>query len=91
MRLSDGRWRLPGRLPLDEVIDWAASQGLSDWERGEAETLAGWLLERLDAIPEGRCSLKSDGLLFEIERLDGAAIESVLIDRLQPVEEGADA
>ncbi|ADC62745.1 hemolysin family protein [Allochromatium vinosum] len=92
VRLSDGRWRLPGRLPLDEVIDWAANQGLSDWERGEAETLAGWLLERLDAIPEGRCSLRSDGLLFEIERLDGAAIESVLIDRLQPAaEEGADA
>lgn len=86
-RLSDGRWRLPGRLPLEEVLDWAANEGLDHWEhweRGEAETLAGWLLEQLDAIPEGRCSLRQDDLTFEIERLDGAAIESVLIDRLPP-------
>ncbi len=77
--LPDGRWRLPGRLPLDEAIDWARSLGGPAWDPSRAETLAGWLLERLDAIPEGGCCLTAAGLVFEIESMDGAAIDSVLV------------
>jgi len=77
-RLPDGRWRMTGRLPLDEALAWAQSQGTDPWEPSTAETLAGWLLERLDTIPDGSCCLQAGGLCFEIERMDGTAIESVL-------------
>jgi putative hemolysin len=76
--LPDGRWRISGRLPLDEARDWAQTLGAASWDPGDAETLAGWLIERLDTIPEGTCCLQASGLCFEIERLDGPAIESVL-------------
>lgn len=76
--LPDGRWRISGRLPLDEARDWAQTLGAPPWDPGDAETLAGWLIERLDTIPEGACCLQASGLRFEIERLDGAAIDSVL-------------
>ena len=77
-RLPDGRWRMTGRLPLDEALAWAQSQGADPWEPSTAETLAGWLLERLDTIPDGSCCLQAGGLCFEIERMDGTAIDSVL-------------
>ncbi len=79
LQLPDGRWRMSGRLPLDEVLAWAESLGAHPWDSSAAETLAGWLLERLDAIPEGTCCLRAGELRFEIERMDGAAIDSVLV------------
>lgn len=77
-QLPDGRWRMTGRLPLDEALVWAQTQGAGQWDPSTAETLAGWLLERLDAIPDGTCCLRAGGLYFEIERMDGTAIDSVL-------------
>lgn len=81
-RLEDGRWRLPGRLPLDEAAEWAGAAALRpSWRESGAETLAGWLMERLDALPTVGQRLEEDGLEFEIERMDGAAIVSVLATR----------
>jgi putative hemolysin len=81
-RLEDGRWRLPGRLPLDEAAEWAGAPALGPaWRDSGAETLAGWLMERLDALPVEGQRLEEEGLAFEIERMDGAAIASVLATR----------
>ena len=79
IRLPDGRWRLPGRLPLDDVGEWIKSTGGSLLTPGQSDTLAGWLLERLDTIPVGVCCLKIDGIEYEIEALEGLAIGSVLV------------
>lgn len=78
-QLPDGRWRLTGRLPLDAAQAWAQTLLGRPLEPSTAETLAGWLIERLDAIPEGPCCLRTDGLRLEIEGMDGAAIHSVLV------------
>ena len=79
-QLDAERWRLPGRLPLDEAIDWArpyTARGI--WDASEAETLAGWLLEQFGTIPAAGDRLDVDGLVFEIEAMDGPAIVSVLV------------
>jgi CBS domain containing-hemolysin-like protein len=79
-QLDDDLWRLPGRLPLDEAIDWA--RPYSDqhvWHASQAETLAGWLLEQLGTIPEAGDTLELVGLAFEIEEMDGPAIASVMV------------
>jgi putative hemolysin len=79
-QLDRERWRLPGRMPLDELIDWVrftADQGV--WSDSQAETLAGWLLEQLGVIPKEGDSLKQAGLTFEIEKMDGSAITSVVV------------
>jgi CBS domain containing-hemolysin-like protein len=81
MQLPDGRWRMSGRLPLEGMLAWVQTLGAHPYpgDSSAAETLAGWLLERLDAIPEGACCLRAGELCFEIERMDGAAIDSVLV------------
>ena len=76
--LGNGRWRLPGRLPLEEASEWAQSIGAGTLEPSEADTLAGWILERLETIPDGPCCLADDVLTVEVERMAGAAIESVI-------------
>jgi CBS domain containing-hemolysin-like protein len=79
-RLDQERWRLPGRMPLDELVEWVrftADQGV--WSYSQAETLAGWLLEKLGAIPKEGDTFKLFGLAFEIEKMDGSAITSVII------------
>jgi len=79
-QLDQDRWRLPGRLPLDEVIDWARlyiDQGV--WGASHAETFAGWLLEQLGTIPEQGDALELAGLALEIEKMDGPAIVSVIV------------
>jgi len=78
-RLPDGRWRLPGRLPLNEVDELIQFAGGRSLQPGQADTLAGLLLERLDTIPEGSCCLLINQNEFEIETLQGLAIGSVLL------------
>lgn len=78
-QLADGRWRLPGRMPLDEAMEWARALGTPEWAASKAETLAGWLIEQIDAIPETGHSFGVAGLDFEIECMDGSAISSVLV------------
>ncbi|MCC6208383.1 MAG: HlyC/CorC family transporter [Gammaproteobacteria bacterium] len=90
-RLSDGRWRLPGRLPLNDADELIRSAGGPPLKPGQADTLAGWLLERLDTIPEVGVRLTIDGIQFEIEALDGLAIESVLVRIPQSGTGGGDA
>jgi CBS domain containing-hemolysin-like protein len=75
----DGRWRLGGRLPLDEAQAWAQTVLGRPLDSSNAETLAGWLIERLDTIPEGPCCLQADGVRVEVEGMDGAAIDTVLV------------
>lgn len=89
-RLPDGRWRLPGRLALHEVDELIQSAGGPALKPGQADTLAGWLLERLDTIPEGGVCLTIDNIGFEIEALEGLAIGSVLVRIPQRVAGGGD-
>ncbi len=78
-QLPDGRWRLPGRLPINVFDELIRSLGGPALRPGEADTLAGWLLEQLETIPEGACCLTIAGIVCEIETVEGLAIESVLV------------
>jgi len=88
-RLPDGRWRLPGRLPLNEVDELIKFAGGRSLQPGQADTLAGLLLERLDTIPEGSCCLLINQNEFEIETLQGLAIGTVLL-RVRHEESGGE-
>lgn len=86
--LADGRWRLPGRLPLIDVVDWVRPAERNAWASAQARTLGGWVLERLDAIPEGPCCLRVGGLELEVEEVSGMAIQTVLV-RVHGTDAGA--
>lgn len=90
-QLPDGRWRLPGRMPLDDAMEWARTLGTPEWAPSKAETLAGWLIEQIDAIPESGHCFGVAGLDIEIESMDGPAISSVLVRVAMTTRESADA
>ncbi len=90
-RLPDGRWRLYGRMPLYEVDEWIGAFSGSVLKSDQADTLAGWILEQLDTIPEGPCCLRVKGIEFEIASLQGRAIGSVLVQTAQEGRGGKNA
>ncbi len=88
--LADGTWRMPGRLPLDELSEWAlevgvepiwATPGASADPGSSAETLGGWLIEQIGLLPNPGQTIALGALQFAIERLDGVAIDQVVVTR----------
>ena len=73
-RMPDGRMRLPGSLRLED----AASLLGVHWE-GEATTLAGFLMERLERLPKVGESLVIDGVQVEVGEMAGRIVEWVLV------------
>ncbi len=85
--LPDGRLRVPGRTPIDDVNDVLGA----DLPQEEWDTVGGLVFNTLGHVPAvGEC-LMVDGLEFCAERIQGRRIVSVLIRPLpesseQPVE-----
>jgi CBS domain containing-hemolysin-like protein len=79
--LGRGSWRMPGRLPLDELTEWAHDAGIDPiWSGAGAETLAGWLIERVGLLPRVAQRIAVGSLVFTVEQLDGVKIDSVLVE-----------
>jgi CBS domain containing-hemolysin-like protein len=83
-RLPDGRLRVPGRTPIDEVNDELdADLPDDDWD-----TVGGLVFSTLGHVPsEGEC-LEFEGYEFCTERMQGQRIVSVLIRPLGTSPEG---
>jgi CBS domain containing-hemolysin-like protein len=81
-QLPDGRWRIPGRTPIDEV-----NERLNvDLPTDEWDTVGGLVFNTLGHVPhEGEC-LTVDGLEFCAEHIDGRRIVSVTVRVLAPTE-----
>jgi CBS domain containing-hemolysin-like protein len=72
---------MPGRLALDELTEWARDAGIEPiWMSTHAETLAGWLIERVGLLPKVAQQIAVGPLVFTVEQLDGVAIDSVLVE-----------
>jgi putative hemolysin len=81
-RLSDGRIRVPGRTPIDALNELLVAQLPSD----EWDTVGGLVFSTLGHVPvEGEC-VKTFGLEFCTERMQGRRIVSVVIRTLEPHE-----
>ena len=80
--LPDGRVRLPGLLHLDGIAHWTGVP----WE-GEAATVGGHVTAMLGHIPTLGERIHIDGVLVEIERMEGHAVTAVLITPAPPREE----
>jgi CBS domain containing-hemolysin-like protein len=81
-RLHDGRLRVPGRTPIDEVNEELDA----DLPHEEWDTVGGLVFSTLGHVPsEGEC-LEFGGYEFCAERVQGRRIVSVLI---KPLPQGA--
>lgn len=86
VRRADGSWLLDGLMPFHEACATAGLHRPADIPGG-FDTLAGFLLSRLEKMPEMGDAIEWEGASFEIVDMDGRRIDRVLLTR--PGEPGA--
>ncbi len=74
LRLSDGRVRLPGALPLERARVWLEGA----WPV-EAMTLAEFIQRRAGRLPEPGEHLQIDGLEVEVESVENAQVAFAIV------------
>ncbi|MBI2955869.1 MAG: HlyC/CorC family transporter, partial [Acidobacteria bacterium] len=87
-RLAEGGMVLDGRTSLHDLehhhrIELPSGPGF--------ETLAGFILSRLGAIPAGGESFLHDGLRFTVLEMDGRRVARVKIERIAAAEAPAES
>jgi len=80
VRREDGSWLLDGRMAIDEVERTLGTDGMAD--RGDFETLAGFVLHRLGHIPAPGEHFIWQGRRFEVVDLDRRRIDKVMVSQL---------
>jgi CBS domain containing-hemolysin-like protein len=83
-RLPDGTWSVSGLIRPDELLD---AVGVEVPESDEYDTLAGFLADRLDAVPEVGDEVVHEGWRFVVRRRDGLRVDRIV---LEPTHESVD-
>lgn len=82
-KLSDDEWLVDGRLPSDDAVSlgWPveASEGY--------ETIAGWLLDTIDFVPQMGEQFEVEGYLFRIQSMRRNRISIIRVKRLPEIDE----
>lgn len=80
VRRADGSWLLDGALPVHEVRDvLEIDEPLPGEEDGDYETLGGFLMFRLERIPDVGDATDWEGHRFEVVDMDGRRVDRVLV------------
>jgi putative hemolysin len=80
VRRDDGSWLLDGALPVHEVRDvLEIDDPLPGEEDGDYETLGGFLMARLERIPDIGDTTDWSGHRFEVVDMDGRRVDRVLV------------
>lgn len=86
-QLSEGAYRIEGSLPLDEANRLLGTE----LEDEEHETIAGFLMNQSDKIPEVGDTLEYNGVRFTVESVDGKRAALLRIDLPGPGTAGGEA
>ncbi|MBM3459173.1 MAG: HlyC/CorC family transporter [Armatimonadetes bacterium] len=81
-RVSEGVWVVDGRAAL---ADLRVSYGV-DLPDGEADTLGGWILEQLGAIPERGSTVEAGGYRILVETMEGQRVRTLRVSAVQPAD-----
>ncbi len=82
IRREDGSYLLDGLLPVDELKDLFDLDALPDEEKVGYQTLAGFILSQLEAIPSTGQHFNYENLRFEVMDMDGHRIDKVLVSQI---------
>lgn len=79
---ADGSYYLDGLLPLPQLEGLFEDFVIPDDESGQYETLAGFIMTRLQRIPQVADRFDYDNLHFEIVDMDGKHIDKVMVKQI---------
>ena len=78
-RLTEDEWLVDGRLPVEDAIELGWPVVASD----QYDTIAGWLLNTADAVPQVGYELTVDGYRFKVRTMRRRRIGTVQVVGLQ--------
>lgn len=81
--LSENEWLVDGRYPCEDAVEIGWPVSVSD----EYETIAGWLMDTLDAVPQIGAEFEFEGFSFKIQSMRRRRISIIRVKRLQDKEE----
>lgn len=81
---EDGSWLVDGFIPIDEFKQLFELSDLPGEERGDYETLGGFIMVHMERIPKPGEYFEWEGLCFEVIDMDGNRVDKVLIKALPP-------
>lgn len=76
---EDGSWLLDGLLPVEDFFELFNIQALADEQRGNYQTLGGFVTSHLGRIPAAADHFEWRKLRFEVMDMDGNRVDKVLI------------
>lgn len=79
---EDGTMLLDGQLSVIDLVDLLDLSSLPEDEREAYQTLAGFVLARLEKLPSEGEQFEWDGFRFEVVDMDGRRVDKVLVSRL---------
>ena len=74
-QLGEGIWMLDGRLPVADAIE----QGFPLFEGEGYETVAGWMMDELDTLPQKGETLEVDGFTFTVQSISKNRIARIRV------------
>lgn len=77
-RVSDNEWRVDGRLPIEEAL----ALGWPVTESDQYETIAGWLLDTVDVVPQVGDEFVIEGYRFKVQTMRRRRIRTLQVVRL---------
>ena len=84
----DGSYYVDGLLPLPQLEGLFEQFSIPEDDAGRYDTLAGFIMDQLQRIPDVADELEYEGLRFEIVDMDGQHIDKVWISSLNSDEGG---
>lgn len=76
--LEGQAWRVDGRFPVEEAL----KLGWPVTDSDDYETIAGWLMDLIDVVPQTGDQFTVDGYLFKIEKMRRARISGMRVEKV---------
>ena len=80
---EDGSWLMAGSLALDEFADFLEIGEISEDERAGMNTLGGFVMTRVGAVPSEGQRFEWKGFKIEVVDMDGRRVDKVLVSRIK--------
>jgi putative hemolysin len=78
VKTGDTEWKVDGRLPVEDAI----AQGWPVEDSPDYETIAGWLIDTLDSVPDTGDEFEVGGYCFKILKMRRSRISTIEVTRI---------